>query len=98
LRQILRRGHSKADPHLDDKLRGEIGRKEAWLSKFSKSKQDWVRRLESQPSEFLDSLDALIPLAGQWPAVLVGVFPRLFTLHCPEVGGSPESLAPAGEV
>lgn len=66
-------------------IRSDAVRKQKWLVRLSKSKQDYVRRLEAQPERFLDSLDALIPFAGLWPAIQIGTFPRLLNLHCSEV-------------
>lgn len=60
-------------------------RREKFLARLSDSKQASLKRLELLPLEFLDSLDALIPFAGLWPAFFIGTFPRLLNLHCPEV-------------
>jgi hypothetical protein len=60
-------------------------RREKFLARLSDSKQDCVKRLELLPVEFWDSLDDLIPFAGLWPAIMIGTFPRLLNLHCPEV-------------
>jgi Protein of unknown function (DUF3723) len=74
-------------------IRGDAARRQKWLSRLSKSKQDYIKRLEAQPERFLDSLDALIPFAGLWPAVHIGTFGRLFNLHCPEVGFKSGAIA-----
>lgn len=74
-------------------MRGDAARRQKWLSRLSKSKQDYIKRLEAQPERFIDSLDALIPFAGLWPAVHIGTFPRLFSLHCPEVGFKSDTIA-----
>ncbi|KAK9341875.1 hypothetical protein V1522DRAFT_455243 [Lipomyces starkeyi] len=65
-------------------IQGDTARREKFLARLSKSKQDCVKRLELLPEEFWDSLDALIPFAGLWPAIFIGAFPRLLNLHCPE--------------
>ena len=66
-------------------INGDVARRDKWLVRLSKSKQDWVTRLEALPQRFLDSLDDLIPFAGLWPAIQIGTFPRLLNLHCYEV-------------
>lgn len=70
-------------------LRGDTARRDKWLARLSKSKQNSVKRLEALPEKFWDSLDALIPFAGLWPAFWIGTVPRLLNLHCPEVLGLP---------
>jgi hypothetical protein len=66
-------------------IQGDNVRREKFLARLSTSKQDCVKRLELLPLEFWDSLDGLIQFAGLWPAILIGTFPRLLNLHCPEV-------------
>lgn len=66
-------------------IRGDEARRQKWLAKLSKSKQDYVKRLEALPKKFLESLDDLILLPGLWPAVHIGTFPRLLNLHLPKV-------------
>jgi hypothetical protein len=70
-------------------IQGDIARREKFLARLSNSKQDYVKRLEALPEQFWDSLDALIPFAGLWPAILIGTFLRLSNLHCPEVFSPP---------
>ena len=70
-------------------LRGDTARRKKFLARLSKSKQDYVKHLEALPEQFWDSLDALIPFAGLWPAILIGTFLRLSNLHCPEVFSLP---------
>ncbi|KAH8792221.1 hypothetical protein F5882DRAFT_290887, partial [Hyaloscypha sp. PMI_1271] len=65
-------------------IQGDTARREKFLARLSDSKQDYVKRLEALPEQFWDSLDALIPFAGLWPAILTGTFLRLSNLHCPE--------------
>ncbi len=50
--------------------------------------QRCLLRLEALPEKFVESLDALIPFAGLWPALQPGTFTRLLDLHCPEVRAS----------
>ena len=72
-------------------LQGNKPRRRKWLARLSKSKRDDLIRLEkraeedSSMREFRDSLDALIPFTGLWPAMQLGTFHRLLTIHCPEV-------------
>jgi hypothetical protein len=66
-------------------IQGDTARREKFLARLSDSKQDYVKRLEALSEQFWDSLDALIPFAGLWPAILIGTFLRLSNLHCPEV-------------
>jgi hypothetical protein len=75
-------------------LRGDTARRDKWFARLSKSKQDSVKRLEALPEKFWDSLDALIPFAGLWPAFRIGAVPRLLNLHCPEILGLPQHLRP----
>lgn len=65
--------------------RGLTTRREAWLSRLSTSKQDCVLRFENSPKEVVNALDDLIPFVGLWPALKIGTFPRLLSLHCYEV-------------
>lgn len=69
-------------------LGDDAARRRKWLAKFSESKQKCLLRLEALPEKFVESLDALTPFAGLWPAVQIGTFPRLCNLHCPEVRDS----------
>jgi Protein of unknown function (DUF3723) len=75
-------------------IHGDTARREKFLTRLSKSKQDYVKRLEALPEQFWDSLDALIPFAGLWPAILIGTFLRLSNLHCPEVFSLLKHLSP----
>jgi hypothetical protein len=70
-------------------IQGDTARREKFLARLSDSKQDYVKRLEALSEQFWDSLDALIPFAGLWPAILIGTFLRLSNLHCPEVFSIP---------
>lgn len=67
-------------------LRRDGAERKKWLSRLTPSQRTYISRLEALPQEFLDSLDALIPFAGLWPALQIGTFSRLSGLHCPEVG------------
>ena len=72
-------------------LQGNKPRRRKWLARLSKSKQDDLMRLEKRAGEntamreFLGSIDALIPFTGLWPAMQLGTFHRLLTMHWPEV-------------
>ncbi len=63
-------------------------RREKCLARLSKSKRTCLLRLEALPGKFLESLDDLTALAGLWPPVRIGTFPRLRNLHCPKVRDS----------
>ena len=52
--------------------RGDDVRNNKWLCRLSKDMQRSVLRLEALPTTFVESLDALIPFAGLWPAFDVG--------------------------
>lgn len=65
-------------------LRGDIARRQKWFARLSKSMRRCLLRLEALPEKFVESLDALIPFAGLWPALQPGTFTRLLDLHCPE--------------
>jgi len=69
-------------------LCGDTVRRRKWLARLSKSMQRCLLRLEALPEKFIESLDALIPFAGLWPALQPGTFIRLLDLHCPEVRAS----------
>lgn len=48
----------------------DIARREKFFARLLKNKRDCVKRLELLSWEFWDSLDALIPFTGLWPAIL----------------------------
>ncbi|KAL9129890.1 MAG: hypothetical protein Q9217_001790 [Psora testacea] len=61
-----------------------------WLSRLSGSMRRDIQRLEKlallqRPWQmFRDSLDKLLDYPGLWPALQLGAFHRLLTIHCPE--------------
>ncbi|KAL2047106.1 hypothetical protein N7G274_001125 [Stereocaulon virgatum] len=55
-------------------LHGDTTRRRKWLARLSKNMQRCLLRLEALPERFVDSLDALIPFAGLWPALQPGTF------------------------
>ena len=68
-------------------LSGDTVRKNKWLARLSPEKRRNVLRVESSlvMREVRDSLDALIPFTGLWPALEIGQFQRILVIHCPEV-------------
>ena len=72
-------------------LKGNAPRRLKWLARLSKSKKDDFIRLKKRSEkdaatrEFRDSLNALIPFTGFWPAMQLGIFYRLLTIYYPEV-------------
>ena len=69
-------------------LHGDTTRRRKWLARLSKNMQRCLLRLKALPEKFVESLNALIPFAGLWPALQPGTFTRLLDLHCPEVRAS----------
>lgn len=57
-----------------------------------------MAKKDPEMAKFQESLDALLPFAGLWPALQIGTFHRLLTLRCPEVSviGRHTSLAKTG--
>lgn len=70
-------------------LIGDLHRKKKWLSRLSEAKRRDVQTLEKRKDTesrlFAQSLDALIPFIGLWPALRIGTFHRLLSLRCLEV-------------
>jgi len=94
VKDVLREHNAKSSKFYDgdtlrririSTLRGDIARRRRWLTRLSQSMRRCVLRLEALPEKFVESLDALIPFAGLWPALLIGTFTRLLDLRCPEV-------------
>lgn len=66
----------------------KFARRNKWLARLSSTeKRRNVSRMESSPimREVRESLDALVPFTGLWPALELGHFKRLLDIHCPEV-------------
>lgn len=70
--------------------RNENDHEAKWQARLSESKRRDLKQLhklsesDGKMRKFRDSLDALIPYIGLWPALKLGTFHRLLTLRCPE--------------
>ena len=66
-------------------IRDDIIRWQKWLSRLLKSKQDYIKYLETQLKRFLNSLDVLILFINLWSIIYIKTFERFFNLYCFEI-------------
>ena len=91
MKDVLREHDAKSTKHYD---RGTVRQIRISILRGDREEAEMVRQAfeehaEALPERFAESLDALIPFVGLWPALQRGTFIRLLDLRCPNTVSSP---------